>query len=67
MKISQEFLDLSVMVLEEDYNVWQETPKVKADMESYFKKIYNEEEVRNAIDKIITETHGNIIEIPDDY
>lgn len=67
MRISQEFLDLSIMVLEEDYDVWQETPKVKADMESYFKKEYNKEEVRNAIDKIITETHGNIIEIPDDY
>lgn len=67
MRVSQEFLDLSIMALEEDYNVWQETPKVKADMESYFKKEYNEEGVKNAVDKIITETHGNVIEIPDDY
>lgn len=67
MRISQEFLDLSIMVLEDDYDVWQETPKVKADMESYFKRIYKEEEVKKAVDRIITERHGNIIEIPDDY
>lgn len=65
--VSIEFLDLSIMVMRDNYDVWQETPKVKADMEVVFHKSYNEEKVKQAIDTIINEHYGNIIEIPDDY
>lgn len=65
--VSQEFLDLSIMVLKESYNVWRSTEEVLNDMETYFDKKYDEEKVKEAVDTIINESHGNIIEIPDDY
>lgn len=64
--VSQEFLDLSIMVLK-GYDIWQETPKVCKDMELYFSKSYNEEKVKEAVDAIINERYGNVMEIPDDY
>jgi predicted DNA-binding protein YlxM (UPF0122 family) len=65
--VSQTFLDLSVMVVKDNYDVWQETEQVMADMKEYFKKDYSFIEVAKAVDFIITERYGNIVEVPDDY
>lgn len=57
--ISQTFLDLSTMLLKENWDINFDPVEVQSTMEEYFDKEYVLDEVKEAIDMVITEQLSN--------
>lgn len=64
--ISQTFLDLTVLLLDTGWDLNYNEVEVQSAMEEYFDKQYDLGEVKEAIDKVVTERLSNV-EYPNDY